>query len=48
MDDALKDGFIIAGALLLLLLSAIVWTAFQWNVCMEEIGNTWYCIQHVL
>lgn len=25
----------------------ILWTAYQWNVCMDEIGNFWYCVQHI-
>jgi len=26
---------------------SILWTSHQWNVCMDKIGDFWYCVQHI-
>jgi len=32
---------------IVLILVAIYWATFQWNICKEAGFDFWYCIQHI-
>jgi len=34
--------------LLLFIIISIVWLKFQWDLCIGEGLNNWYCIKHIL
>ena len=33
--------------MLVLIVVVIWWTLYQWNTCMEKIGDIFYCWQHI-
>ena len=48
MDKELLEIIFYIIAVILMIIVAIYWIAFQWNLCKEAEFNFWYCIQHIL
>ena len=34
-------------AVIAIIALAIAWTNYQWNLCMELVGDYWYCLAHI-
>lgn len=32
---------------ILVLVLIFMWIRFQWNLCMDQFDNFWYCVQHI-
>ena len=34
-------------AIILVLIAALLWGIFQWNLCIDEGHSFWYCVGHI-
>lgn len=46
MKDVAKTILIVILLIIVIIIGGM-WWSYQWTVCMEKIGDFYYCLQHI-